>query len=272
MQPRALILHATGTNRDLEVAQAVKLAGGKPEIVHLNQLRQGERHWDEYQLLVLPGGFSYADALGAGKLFALDLQIYFAGEVGAFVASGKPVLGICNGFQALVKAGLLPGVGSLPTGTSSQAGSEAVRESQATLTFNASGRFECRWVTLAACSQRCLWTQGLSAPIECPVAHGEGNFVLANPAGLDRLRAQEQIALVYANPDGSPANGEYPQNPNGSSADIAGVCNPQGNVLGLMPHPEDHIFSYQHPRWTRHAAGHSGLPLFINGVRHAAQI
>lgn len=255
--PRALVLHATGTNRDLEVAQALELAGARAEIAHLNQLRRGERRWTDYQMLILPGGFSYADALGAGKLFALDLQVYFSEEVRAFVESGKPVLGICNGFQALVKAGLLPGPGI-----------------QSTLTFNTSGHFECRWVTLASRSQRCVWTQGLSEPVDCPVAHGEGNFVLADPAGLVELRAQDQIALVYAREDGEPAGGAYPHNPNGSAGDIAGICNPQGNVLGLMPHPEDHVFAYQHPLWQREGGRQgrrSGLALFANGVRYAAE-
>ena len=258
MRPRVLILHADGTNRDNEAAQAFELAGAQPEIVHLNQLRAREKRWDDYQILALPGGFSYADTLGAGRLWALDLRVYFADEMSAFVASGKPVIGICNGFQALVKSGLLP--------------FSDEKQASATLTFNAAGRFECRWVTLAPQSQKCIWTRGLQEPIECPVAHGEGNFVLRDAAMLDTLRANDQIALVYARPDGTPAHGEYPLNPNGSLADIAGICNPQGNVLGLMPHPEDHIVAYQHPRWTRNERGRMGLRLYENGVRYAAQL
>ena len=257
MRPRVLILHADGTNRDNEAAQAFELAGAQPEIVHLNQLRAREKRWGDYQILALPGGFSYADTLGAGRLWALDLRVYFADEMSAFVASGKPVIGICNGFQALVKSGLLP--------------FSDEKQASATLTFNAAGRFECRWVTLAPQSQKCIWTRGLQEPIECPVAHGEGNFVLRDAAMLDTLRANDQIALIYARPDGTPAQGEYPLNPNGSLADIAGICNPQGNVLGLMPHPEDHIIAYQHPRWTRNERGRMGLGLFENGVRYAAQ-
>lgn len=261
MKPQALILHATGTNRDLDAANALELAGAQPEIVHINQLRSGERHWEDYQLLLLPGGFSYADALGAGRLFALDLTAYFEDQVNAFVAAGKPVIGICNGFQALVKAGILP--------VSPVEKQEAVK---ATLTFNAGGRFECRWVTLAPQSGTCIWTRGLSGPVYCPVAHGEGFFTLADPQQLSLLQSRDQVALVYAYPDGSPAGGSYPENPNGSIGDIAGVCNPQGNVLGMMPHPENHIFSYQHPRHTRGEAGRSGLNLFIQGVRYAAQM
>jgi len=263
MNPRALVLHATGTNRDLDAAAALELAGAQAEMVHINQLRRGDRRWGDYQLLVVPGGFSYADALGAGRLLALDLNTYFADEVNAFVQSGKPVIGICNGFQALVKAGILP----TPPAERSAGGSPG-----ATLTFNDRGHFECRWVTLASQSQRCLWTRGLAEPIYCPVAHGEGNFVLADEAQLALLRQSDQVALVYARPDGTPAMQEYPYNPNHSLADIAGVCNPQGNVLGLMPHPEDHIHAWQHPRWTRHEHSGLGLPLFSNGVSYAAQM
>lgn len=261
--PRAMVLYASGTNRDMEAAQALELAGAAPEIVPLNALRAGDRRWDDYQLVVLPGGFSYADALGAGKLLALDLNAYFADEVLRFVASGRPVIGICNGFQALVKAGILPGE------TVGEHGANG-RGLAATLTFNASGRFECRWVRLLPCSQRSLWTRGLQEPIYCPVAHGEGRFATANPEAAGALAASDQIALVYAGPGSEPARGAHPYNPNGSMADIAGVCNPQGNVLGLMPHPEDHIFDYQHPRWARGERGGLGLALFANGVRHAA--
>jgi phosphoribosylformylglycinamidine synthase subunit PurQ / glutaminase len=256
MTVRALVLHANGTNRDREAAQALALAGADPEIVHLNQLRAGARRWDDFQLLVVPGGFSYADALGAGKLLALDLNAFFAAEVRAFVDSGRPVIGICNGFQALVRAGLLPGNGLSATTAS-------------TLTLNLSGGFECRWVSLLPQSQRCVWTRDLPEAIYCPVAHGEGRFLAADPHVLDALRAAGQIALVYAGPDGAPAGGLYPHNPNGSAADIAGVCNPAGNVLGLMPHPEDHLFSYQHPRWARGERSGLGLPLFVNGVKYA---
>lgn len=260
MQPRALILHATGTNRDHDAAQAFSLAGAQPEIVHLNQLRSGEKRWQDYQLLVLPGGFSYADALGAGKLLALELKVFFAGQVRAFIDSGKPVIGICNGFQALVKSGILPDIG------------ETGSDPQATLTFNAGGHFECRWVTLQPVSQTCLWTRGLAERIECPIAHGEGNFQPRDAQVSARLAQNDQVALVYAQPGGGPAAGAYPANPNGSHLDIAGICNPRGNVLGLMPHPEDAIFAQQHPLWTRGTPGGSGLPLFENGVRYASQL
>lgn len=254
MKPRALLLHAHGTNRDHDVAHALELAGAQPEIVSLTDLRTRHTVFANYQLLVLPGGFSYADALGAGKLMALDLQAYFADEARAFVESGKAVIGICNGFQALVKSGLLP------SGRAS-----------ATLTFNTSGHFECRWVTLKPVSQKCIWTQALRDNIYCPVAHGEGNFLPADPSLISDLQSQDQIALTYAHPNGSPAHGQYPYNPNGSIADIAGICNPQGNVLGLMPHPEDHVVAWQHPRRARGERGGLGLALFENGVRYARE-
>jgi len=251
MKPKALILQATGTNRDLDAAQAVALAGGEPDIVPINQLLADQTGWTGYQMLVVPGGFSYADALGAGKLMALDLNHYFSDQLKTFIQAGKPVIGICNGFQTLVKAGVLPGQ----------------NEVRATLTFNQAGHFECRWVRLLPVSETCLWTRGLSQPIDCPVAHGEGNFLLADETQLAMLKSSGQVALVYANAGYRPAGGAYPDNPNGSVGDIAGICNRKGNVLGLMPHPENHIFAYQHPRWTRGEGGNLGLRLFENAMK-----
>lgn len=253
MKPLALILQAYGTNRDHDVAEAISLAGADPVLVPLNDLRLGKRHFSDFQLLVIPGGFSYADALGAGKLLALDLQAYFADEIRTFVERGKPVLGICNGFQALVKTGILPGK----------------RESAATLTFNAGGHFECRWISMQPVSRCSIWTRNLTETIECPIAHGEGNFQVSDPSLLSTLCTLDQIALTYIHPDGLPANDEYPVNPNGSILDIAGITNPAGNVLGLMPHPENHIHAYQHPLWRRGMCRGSGLDLFKNGVKYA---
>jgi phosphoribosylformylglycinamidine synthase len=260
MKPKALILLAHGTNRDHDAAQAIEQAGGLAEIVPLNVLRAQRARFAAYQLLVLPGGFSYADALGAGRLLGLDLNAYFADEMAAFVDSGRPVIGICNGFQALIKSDVLPGLDAYH------------HRRYATLTFNAAGRFECRWVHLRPRSQKCVWTRDLSELITCPVAHGEGNFTLADAALLADLAVDDQIALTYVRADGSPADEQYPANPNGSIGDIAGLCNPRGNVLGLMPHPENHIFAYQHPRRARGEGGQSGLRLFENGVKYAAQL
>ncbi len=258
MTPRALIVHASGTNRDHDVARALDLAGAEPEIVHINALRDGDRRLLDYQVMVLPGGFSYGDDLGAGKLWAVALRARLGADLEQFIAAGRPLIGICNGFQALVKSGLLP---SLPNGGT--AGSPALGNQRATLTRNESGRFECRWVELAP-EGISFWTKNLEENIYCPVAHGEGRFV-AETDHIDAIEKTGLVALRYVG-DG------YPANPNGSINDIAGVCNPAGNVLGLMPHPENHIVPEQHPR--RHRGEHSGLglELFRNGVRHAVLV
>jgi phosphoribosylformylglycinamidine synthase len=261
MKPKSLVLQAHGSNRDFDVIEALTLAGAHAEGVPLNILKGKKSLLAEYQLLVIPGGFSYGDALGAGKLLALDLASYFVDEISAFIDSGKPVMGICNGFQALVKSGLLPA-----------AREQAAVSGDATLTFNAQGHFECRWVTLKPISKTCIWTKGLDDFIDCPVAHGEGNFQVGPDFPLADFLARDQIALAYIHPGGTPAGGAYPANPNGSLRDIAGICNPRGNVLGLMPHPENHIHPHQHPRWTRGINHHSGLPLFKNGVNYASQL
>jgi len=264
-RPRVLILHATGINRDRETAWAVERAGGHPEILHVNELRERPARLHDFRMLILPGGFSYGDALGAGRLWAIDLRWLFQEELARFVEAGKPVLGICNGFQALVKSGWLPG----PPG-------EGI---QVTLTRNASNRFECRWVWLEANPDSpCVFTRSLSGRIYCPVAHGEGRFVPRGEATLERLQKRGQIVLTYVAADACPERSRrggpasYPANPNGSVADVAGICNEQGNVFGLMPHPEDHVVPWQHPRFTRGERGEMGLPLFAQGVSYAAAL
>jgi phosphoribosylformylglycinamidine synthase len=259
-KPRVLILHASGTNRDHEAAAACDLAGGQAEIVHVNQLACGERRLKDYVMLVLPGGFSYSDDLGAGVLWAADLRYRFQEELTAFIAQGRAVLGICNGFQALVKSGVLPGA-AMP----------GAHTCAATLTFNRSARFECRWVYLKPNpASPCVFTQGLDDLLYVPVAHGEGRFLTGAEETLADLQARQQIVLTYVNAAGQPA--DYPDNPNGSVMGIAGLCNPRGNVFGLMPHPEDHILGGQHPRWTRGEAGRLGLPLFAAGIRYVAEL
>lgn len=268
-EPRILVMHAPGTNRDREAALACKLAGGDPEIVHINQLIARERELSAYQMLVIPGGFSYGDDLGAGRLWANDLYHRFSESLDAFIEAGKPVLGICNGFQVLVKAGYLPG---------------PPPAQKVTLTFNHSGHFECRWVRLrAADGNRCLFTRDLEEDILCPVAHGEGRLAVPNEETRAELWQKGLVALTYVAPADRTQRGNpsrtvavrdragYPANPNGSADDIAGICNEAGNVFGLMPHPEDHVFPQQHPRWSRGEAGGLGIHLFRNGVRAAAQ-
>ncbi len=244
--PRVLIPVALGTNRDGDLATAFQLAGAETEQVPLTALRNGERRLDDFQMLAIPGGFSYGDALGAGRLLGLDLAGWFGDQLREAAAGGMPIFGVCNGFQALVRAGLLPG-----------------NSAKAVLTANESSHFECRWVTLAPTSLKSVWVSGLKEPLRCPVAHGEGRFVSDDLAALE---ANDQIAFRYANDGGGSARGAYPANPNGSAGDVAGVCDESGLVLGLMPHPEDHVLSRQDPLRGRTTGGLC-LPLFEAGVQ-----
>lgn len=263
MKPRILILHATGVNRDRDVAWACELAGGAPDIRHINQVIAGTYRLKDYQMLVLPGGFSYGDDLGAGKLWAVALRHRLAADLAAFVAAGRPVLGICNGFQALVKAGLLPGI------VKPASAKDGLGQQQVTLMRNDSAQFECRWVYLRPQAESVsIFTRDLTEPIYCPVAHGEGKFVAQDAETLAEVERLGLTALRYVDVEGEAAG--YPWNPNGSQANIAGICNPEGTVLGLMPHPEDHLIPEHHPHFHRGRQGLSGLPLFENGVRYAA--
>jgi len=262
MKPRAIILHAAGINRDLDAHYALEMAGADARIVHVNAVREDRNLLRESSILVVPGGFSYADALGAGRLFALDIASFFRDEILEFVDRGKPVIGICNGFQTLVKSGILPG-DDIP-------GIGARDERWATLTDNEHGKFECRWVTLGVEQSPCIWTQDLPDTFVCPVAHGEGRFLVSEPADLELLAKHGLVALTYALPDRSRADGRYPDNPNGSARDIAGICNMKGNVLGLMPHPEDNVVA--RAAGMRKGAAGGGLALFRNGVSYAEQI
>lgn len=243
-RPRVLIPVALGTNRDGDLARAFELAGADADRVPLTALRSGAHRLSDYQLLAVPGGFSYGDALGAGRLFGLDLAGWFGDQLREAADSGMPIFGVCNGFQALVRAGLLPG--------SDQA---------AVLTENASGHFECRWVTLQPTSAS-VWTAGLTEPIRCPVAHAEGRFVADDLSAL-----ADRVAFRYIG-DGPIAG--YPANPNGSDGDVAGVCDPTGRILGLMPHPENHVLARQDPLRGRQPGGIC-LPLFEAGVAAVEQ-
>jgi phosphoribosylformylglycinamidine synthase II/phosphoribosylformylglycinamidine synthase I len=244
---RVAILHANGTNRDHDAALAIELSGGLPNIIHMNEL--SIKRLQDYHMLVVPGGFSFGDDLGAGVLWASDLREHFGDVLREFVNSQRPVLGICNGFQALAKTGIFEDELLTP-------------ERTITLYQNEREHFECRWVTLETNpNSPCIFTQGIEL-IDCPVAHGEGRVMVKNDKTLERLEQQRLIALRYA-------GSTYPLNPNGSVADIAGLTNKLGNVLGLMPHPENHIFDWQFPRHHRNEAGFSGLTLFKNGLENA---
>jgi phosphoribosylformylglycinamidine synthase I len=258
-RPNTLILRTAGTNCDGETAYAFELAGATTELVHVNRLLRQPELLDQFQILAIPGGFSYGDDISAGKILANQIVHHLGGALHAFVDSGRPVIGICNGFQVLVKTDLLPGNIADRTGQT------------ATLTNNDSGRFVDRWVKLTPRKSKCVWTAGLNTPIELPVAHGEGKFVPAGEAVRKALWENGQVALVYAREDGSPANGAFPENPNGSVDDIAGVCDATGLVFGLMPHPERYVDAVQHPAWTSarplRKTG-QGLAIFASAVRH----
>src|ERR1700686_4248635 len=186
--PRALVLRAPGINCDRETAYACRLAGFETQLLHINQLVKQPQRLLDYHFLVIPGGFSYGDDLGAGTLLAKNLTIHLGAQLQQFIDEGWPVLGICNGFQALVRAGLLPG-------SQHEIGIESIVSSS--LTNNASAQFECRWVTLTTLDGPCLFTPGIDHPIELPVAHGEGQFVLADSVLLARLQADKQTPVVY---------------------------------------------------------------------------
>ncbi len=266
--PRALVLRAPGINCDRETARACRLVGFATDLLHINHLLQDPALLLDYDFLVIPGGFSYGDDLGAGTLLAKNLTIHLGPQLHRFIDTGRPVLGICNGFQVLVRAGLLPGHCSNTT----------QYLPGASLTDNASAQFECRWVTLSVQPGPCLFTKGIEHAIELPVAHGEGQFVLADNKELTRLHMNGQVPLLYARRHGEAPGANlpsieevpYPDNPNGSAGNIAGVCSAQGNVFGLMPHPERYVHALQHPlRRGRQDGQGDGLIIFKNALHHA---
>jgi phosphoribosylformylglycinamidine synthase len=249
---KVLVLRAPGTNCDREMAEAFELAGGSPRIVHINELLSGSVSLADYRILGLPGGFSYGDDLGAGKVQANELRLRLFEKLTAFMEHAGLIIGVCNGFQVLIKTGILPGPPSpeLP---------------RVTLTGNDSGRFECRWVNLTADpGNNCVWTAGIDR-LEVPVAHGEGKLAAA-PDMVSRLRP----VFRYADADGKPTD-VYPANPNGALDNIAALTDTTGRVFALMPHPERYIRASQHPLWTRQAVDDpgAGLSIFRNGVEEA---
>ncbi len=250
-KPRALILRAPGANCDLEAQFAFQQAGAAADRVHVNRLREYPGLLDRYQILVVPGGFTYGDDVAAGKILACQFTHFLQDSLRAFRDAEKLILGICNGFQALLKAGLL-----VPPDDEGPL---------ATLTYNAHGKFEDRWIYLDVKPGNCPFLSGYER-MHVPVAHGEGNFVCRQDWILRGLQQAGQVVLRYVDAAGNP--GPYPVNPNGSQADVAGICDASGRVLGLMPHPERHVLGVQHPRWTRCGAKAEGdgFKLFKNAV------
>ena len=252
-KPRVLILRSPGTNCNDETAHAFSLAGGQPEQVHIQCLLDAPERLDAYQIFCLPGGFSYGDDIAAGRVLGNQVRLRLADACRKFRDDGKLVLGICNGFQVLLKTGLLD-----------------VEDDQgptATLTRNDCGRYEARWVRLAASPGKCVFLSGLD-DLELPVAHAEGKFVARDDQAMQQLEQAGRLVLKYRSASGC-GQVDYPANPNGSECDVAGICDTTGRVLGLMPHPERFVDASQHPQWTRREIQRpDGLPLFENAVRY----
>ncbi|MDP2831181.1 MAG: phosphoribosylformylglycinamidine synthase I [Candidatus Omnitrophota bacterium] len=252
---KVCVLRSAGTNCDQETAAAFSLAGAHAELLHINNLVSGAKTLNDFHILALPGGFSYGDDIASGKIFANELRFKLVDALRKFIDDGKLIIGICNGFQILVKSGLLPGNKQWDQDTS--------------LIINDSAKFEARWVYLKPAG-RCVWTKGLEKIIYLPVAHGEGKFVTRDKDVLNRLKKNKQIVFQYCDAQGKISG--YPDNPNGSLESIAGITDPTGRILGLMPHPERHIFSAQHPRnGNLKSKSGDGLQIFKNGVKYVKE-
>jgi phosphoribosylformylglycinamidine synthase subunit PurQ / glutaminase len=257
-QPRVLILRAPGTNCDVEAAHAFELAGGRSQRLHVQALLESPLTLADFQILCLPGGFSYGDDIAAGRILGNQIRHHLTGWLHEFHQAGKLILGICNGFQILIKSGVL-----LPLAADFAA--------PATLTWNESGRFEDRWVPLSV-GGNSVFFAGIER-LYLPVAHAEGKFVPRDAGVLNALDAKGQVVLRYgygAAGPGLKAHAAYPDNPNGSLGDVAGVCDASGRVCGLMPHPERFVDPLQHPRWTRDSSRTrgEGLHVFQNAISY----
>jgi phosphoribosylformylglycinamidine synthase len=258
--PKVCVLRAAGTNCDVETAFGFRKAGATVELVHINRFISKEKSLADYQILAIPGGFSYGDDIASGKIFANELRYKLNQDIKKFVRDGKLIIGICNGFQILAKSGFLPDNDELNQETS--------------LIINDSGKFEDRWVYLKrynseTSASRCIWTNDLDEIIYLPVAHGEGKFVTKDSAVLEKLKQNHQIVFQYCDQYGNLAG--YPDNPNGSQENIAGICDNTGRIFGLMPHPERHLDTLQHPRWmnAKNKKEGDGFAIFKNGVEYA---
>jgi phosphoribosylformylglycinamidine synthase subunit PurQ / glutaminase len=238
---KALVLTGYGLNCDYETDFSLKIAGAQSERLHINELigsKKGDARLslDNYHILVLGGGFSWADDHGAGVIMATRLRYTIGEQIEEFIGKGKLVLGICNGFQALVNLGLLPGIDG------------DYRSRKVAITYNDSGNFIDTWVKLTVKEDTtCVFTRGIST-LELPVRHGEGKFFAEQPV-IDELFERRQVAMQYVDTQGNLAQGAWPLNPNGSLSDIAGICDSTGRIFGLMPHPEAYNHYTNHPAW-----------------------
>ena len=255
--PRVLILRAPGTNCDGETAFAFHQSGAESDVIHINRLRENPALTRQYQVLCIPGGFSYGDDVAAGRILANQLRHHLADAIAEFKEAGKLVLGICNGFQVLIKSGMLLQAQETPV---------------ATLTWNDSRQFEDRWVDLGVASSKSVFLRGIKS-MYLPIAHAEGKFVVREERQLQQLDAEGQLVLRYASQQGEWSGPlAFPENPNGSVANVAGICDDSGRILGLMPHPERYIDRTHHPRWTRGEGRQpgDGLQVFRNAVQFFA--
>ena len=244
MQLKALILSGYGINCEAESKYCMEKTGGTADITHINTVIERPSTLENYNMLFIPGGFSFGDDLGSGKVLANKMRFKLSEHLLDFVNDDKLVLGICNGFQVLVKMGFLP---------------EQDFHQRVTLTFNDSGHFEDRWVALKANEKSpCVFTKGIRL-ILLPVRHGEGKFVASDERVLKSLADNNQIAFQYVDENGK--LGGYPYNPNGSQLNIAGICDRSGRIFGMMPHPEAFNIVQNCPYWT------SGLIKEAQGLR-----
>lgn len=257
--PEVCVLKTDGINCDMEMAHAFEVSGAIPEFVHVNQLRSGERRLNDFGILAIPGGFSYGDDIASGKVLATELTSYLSDQLQGFVDEGKPIIGVCNGFQVLVRTGLLP--------------NQNIGEQSVTLADNEIGRFECRWIDLAVGQSTCRFVKPEDfeeKAIPMQTAHGEGRF-FANRDTVDELEANGQVVFRYVAADGSEANG-FPANPNGAIDDIAGMCDPTGTVLGMMPHPERSVAAFHPHRIRTESARRAAKVIFNNLVNYAKEM
>lgn len=257
--PEVCVLKTDGINCDMEMGNAFEVAGANTDLVHVNQLRSGERRLSDFSILAIPGGFSYGDDIASGKVLANELTSYLSDQLQEFTDGDKPVLGVCNGFQVLVRTGLLP--------------NRTIGEQQATLAENEIGRFECRWINLAVGHSACRFVSPedfADQAIPMQTAHGEGRF-FAHDDEIRRMNDNGQVVFRYTTPDLGEPDG-YPDNPNGALENIAGICDAKGVVLGMMPHPERSFEAFHPHRVLTGTARDAANLLFKNIVQYAKEM